>query len=39
MTKSKLDRSVIFILRILMGWTFLYAALAKYGRISTPPVS
>jgi len=25
MTESKLDRSVIFILRILMGWTFLYA--------------
>ncbi len=25
MTESKLDRGVIFILRILMGWTFLYA--------------
>jgi thiosulfate dehydrogenase (quinone) large subunit len=27
MTESKLDRGVIFILRILMGWTFLYAGL------------
>lgn len=25
MTESKLDLSLIFILRILMGWTFLYA--------------
>jgi len=25
MTESNLDRGVIFILRILMGWTFLYA--------------
>ena len=25
MTETKLDRSVIFVLRILVGWTFLYA--------------
>ncbi len=25
MTETKLDRGVIFVLRILMGWTFLYA--------------
>ena len=29
MTESKLDRSVIFILRILMGWTFLYAGVSQ----------
>lgn len=27
MTESKLDRGVIFILRILIGWTFLYAGI------------
>jgi hypothetical protein len=27
MTESNLDRGVIFILRILLGWTFLYACL------------
>lgn len=25
MTEPKLDRSIIFVLRIMMGWTFLYA--------------
>ena len=25
MTESKLDRGLIFVLRIMMGWTFLYA--------------
>jgi len=25
MTETKLDRGIIFVLRILMGWTFLYA--------------
>lgn len=25
MTETKLDRAIIFVLRILMGWTFLYA--------------
>jgi thiosulfate dehydrogenase (quinone) large subunit len=27
MTESNLDRGVIFVLRILMGWTFLYAGI------------
>jgi hypothetical protein len=25
MTETKFDRGIIFVLRILVGWTFLYA--------------
>jgi hypothetical protein len=39
MTETKLDRGVIFVLRILIGWTFLYAGSCKSCRTSTPPAS
>lgn len=29
MTESNLDRGIIFVLRILMGWTFLYAGASQ----------
>src|SRR6516165_9133152 len=31
MNKSAFDRAVLFCLRVLMGWTFLYAALHHFG--------
>jgi hypothetical protein len=27
MTESNLDRGIIFVLRIMIGWTFLYAGI------------
>jgi hypothetical protein len=39
MTETKLDRGVNFVLRILIGWTFLYAGSCKSCRTSTPPAS
>jgi thiosulfate dehydrogenase (quinone) large subunit len=31
MTQSVFDRTILFLLRLLMGWTFLYAAIHHFG--------